>query len=258
MFIRRTCLLLALATAACGVPEDRADNGGEPTVAAAPVRDLPFPLTPAQERGRAIFESVCWTCHGLAGRGDGPVAAAAAGPAPPDLTVGEYPSLSGEQLLDRFEANAESADARHPHMRFVLSFMDREAFSDALGYIPALAYPPELPGSALNGRLLYQRHCAPCHGMSGDGRGSAADMLSMQPSSFRQDTLIATHRFEALHDKILQGGGLLHGSPMPAWGMFFDEHMAWDVVAYISSFQHGVLSEPPVPSAAREAGVTGR
>ena len=239
---------LALAALACG----SASEGGEPrptssTSAAATGEVLPFALTPVQERGRAIFEAVCWTCHGTAARGDGPAVLAGASSAPPDLTSGKYAGLTTEQLHARFDTLSASAsgDPRHPHMRFVLSFMDSTAFGAALSYIPALVYPSELPGSALAGRVLYERHCKPCHGASGDGRGPAADMLSIAPASFREDTLVASRAFQALKDKILQGGALLHGSPMPAWGMFFDERMAWDVVAYISSFQPGVLSPPP-------------
>jgi mono/diheme cytochrome c family protein len=241
--------LLALAALACTSPGEgdtappATSDGLVPVAQGTP---FPFPLTPRQERGRAIFEAVCWTCHGPAARGDGPAVLAGASSAPPDLTSGEYVGLTAEQLHARFDTLSASGNPRHPHMRFVLSFMDSTAFGAALSYVPALVYPPEIPGSALAGRVLYERHCQPCHGASGDGRGPAADMLSVTPASFLGDTLVAAGSFQALVDKILQGGALLHGSPMPAWGMFFDERMGWDVVAYISSFQPGVLSAPPV------------
>jgi high-affinity iron transporter len=59
------------------------------------IPDLP-PLLP---RGADIFQRQCASCHGRAGRGDGP-AAAGLDPAPVDLTV--FENLSGTSPLDFF------------------------------------------------------------------------------------------------------------------------------------------------------------
>lgn len=238
------CVCTSLPSA-CAPTDSESEAETSPDVGVQHSAEAPFTLTPSQEYGRDVFESVCWTCHGVSGRGDGPAVVAGAGVQPPDLMSEEYRSLSADNLRNRFAEASADVDDRHPHMRFVLSFMDRDAFMSALSYVPALAYPAELQGSALAGRMLYERHCAPCHGANGDGRGPAADLLPMIPPALRNDSLIAQRRFTELVDKILQGGGLLHGSPMPAWGMFFDENMAWDVVAYMASLQPGVLSVPP-------------
>ena len=37
-------------------------------------------------------------------------------------------------------------------------------------------------------RGLYRKHCVPCHGVTGDGRGLAASMLSPYPRDFRRGT----------------------------------------------------------------------
>ena len=60
----------------------------------------PFPPHPESlEAGRAVYEQRCQTCHGLAGRGDGP-AAADLDPAPADLVV--HAPLHPEHDLFRF------------------------------------------------------------------------------------------------------------------------------------------------------------
>ncbi len=50
-----------------------------------------------------------------------------------------------------------------------------------------------------------------------------------------------------LHRAGPAGGQLLHRSPMPAWGLVFSDDEIWDLVAYVASFQPGLLSEPSWP-----------
>lgn len=43
----------------------------------------------AIEKGKKIFEKVCWTCHGMTGQGDGP-AAVALDPSPKNFTSTDF------------------------------------------------------------------------------------------------------------------------------------------------------------------------
>ncbi len=43
----------------------------------------------AVEKGKKIFEKVCWTCHGMTGQGDGP-AAEALDPSPKNFTSDDF------------------------------------------------------------------------------------------------------------------------------------------------------------------------
>lgn len=255
MLRRAAFLLPALLTLfACGEPQaEPADAPGTPQASPEGTRPLgaadptppPFALTERQARGRSVFEGVCWTCHGSSARGNGPVVARGAVEAPPDLMEGEYPNLTVNQFVARFEDALAGQDSAHPHMQHVVSFLSEESFTDALSYLPALLYPPEVPGSALEGWKIYDFRCSSCHGAEGRGRGPVADQLVVAPANFTADTLIAAGDFQGLYERIRAGAGEIHGSAMPPWGQIFGDQEMWDLVAFISTFQPRRLSPPP-------------
>jgi mono/diheme cytochrome c family protein len=130
-------------------------------------------------------------------------------------------------------------------MANVLNTIDVEAFNAALAYLPALTYPRELPASAIAGHQNYVLWCQTCHGPSGRGDGPGAEVLEVAPADFTHDTLLSARNFQAAFEKIRLGGGGVHGSSMPAWGVMMNDGDVWDLVAYISTFQPGVLQPPP-------------
>lgn len=202
-------------------------------------------LTDEQQQGRLIFETVCWTCHGPAGRGDGPAVQAGSMSAPPTFQTEEYATASAAMLARRFQIGLTGADPAHPHMQYVSSILKEETFSAALSYIPAIAYPPEIPGSAINGERLFQFRCAGCHGPGGHGDGPGADnLVDIKPVDFTSDTLIAARDWDALHGRIREGGRTVHGSAMPAWGIVLSDPDIWDLVAYLATFQPGAVRRP--------------
>lgn len=238
-----------LFLAACGgAGEPPVQDTGEAeasateAVAEAP---MPFTLTAEQEEGKVVYESMCWSCHGSAGRGDGPAVQAGSVAAPRDFNAGAFTGVTATQLQADFRAQVGGLDDAHPHMQNVLNIVDEEAFAKALAYIPALTYPAELPGSAIAGHTTYVLRCQGCHGPDGMGTGPGAQVLEVQPADFTQDTLLAARDFDAAFQKIRQGGGGVHGSSMPAWGVMLSDGDVWDLVSYISTFREGVLSPPP-------------
>jgi mono/diheme cytochrome c family protein len=66
----------------------------------------------------------------------------------------------------------------------------------------------------------------------------------MPPADFTTDTLIAARNWEAVFRRIREGGRAVHGSSMPPWGIVLSEEETWDVVAFLATFQPGVLSRP--------------
>lgn len=242
-------VLAILILAACGEPgEPAAQEREEGAASAAETKEeapMPFSLTAEQEEGRVVYETMCWSCHGSAGRGDGPAVQVGSVTAPRDFNAGTFSGVTATQLKAEFRARAEGLDEDHPHMRNVLSIVDEDAFAQALAYIPALTYPSALPGSAMAGRTTYVLRCQGCHGSDGRGGGPGADVLEVRPADFTRDTLLAAGNFEAAFEKIRRGGGGVHGSSMPAWGVMLSDGDVWDLVAYVSTFQPGVLPPPP-------------
>lgn len=243
-------VLLATALSACGQSETQqpqvSTETSPPPAGAMADAPMPFELTAEQAEGRVVYETMCWSCHGFAGRGDGPAVQAGAVAPPRDFTATALSGASVRQLRADFQAEAGALDQAHPHMANVLSIIDVEAFSSAIEYLEALTYPQEIAGSAIAGQRTYVLRCQGCHGASGLGNGPGAEVLDLAPANFTQDTLLAARNFQGAFEKIRAGGGGVHGSTMPAWGVMLTDGDVWDLVSYISTFQPGVLSPPPV------------
>ncbi len=237
-----TVWMVALLVGCTGEAPSSGTNGSAAGSVATPDQATSaLTLSATQQAGKQLFEIVCWTCHGSAGRGDGPVVSAGAVPAPPSFHTGEYSSMSAEALRARFRAVLVGADEAHPHMRYVMSILEPERFMEALSYIPALVYPSEIPGSAIAGQVIYEPRCGVCHGETGRGDGAAAEaLISAKPADFTQDTLIARRDWVALFQRIREGGQGRH-TTMPPWGMVFTEAEMWDLVAFIAALQEGVF-----------------
>jgi mono/diheme cytochrome c family protein len=91
--------------------------------------------------------------------------------------------------------------------------------------------PPRGPGpSGADGRKVFMRHCAPCHGTQGDGEGRAAPYLPVRPRDFTA----GSYRFRTTPSgtpptdddlvRTIQRG--IPGTPMPSWsGILSDAEM---------------------------------
>lgn len=240
-------LVLIYLLQGCGgeAPVPAQSSGPLPETPVLSEAPPPFSLSEEQAKGKVVYETVCWSCHGSAGRGDGPAVQAGSVTRPRDFQASPVSSAEVRRMEAAFRATTSSLEPNHPHMANVLGLMDEEAFVAALAYLPALSYPPEIPGSAVAGHTTYVLRCQGCHGASGKGDGPAAATLHVRPADFTQDTLLASRNFQGAFEKIRQGGGGVHGSSMPAWGVMLKDGDVWDLVAYIGTFQPGVFSPPP-------------
>lgn len=244
--MRKLALItLSAALAGCSGPPSSSDGAtSTPVMTAEPTEHVAVALNAQQEEGQVVFESVCWTCHGTAGHGDGP--ARSPDVVPPSFQTQDYAMASRAVLLERFQASLTGADPTHPHMQYVAKLVKPASFEAALAFIPALSYPREIPGSALNGQRIYQFRCAGCHGKTGHGDGPGAENLvaPVRPVDFTTDTLVASKDWDAVHAKINAGGQHIHGSIMPPWGQVLSDPDIWDLVAYLATFQPGLVAPP--------------
>ncbi|MFQ5741660.1 MAG: ethylbenzene dehydrogenase-related protein [Acidobacteriota bacterium] len=84
-------------------------------------------------------------------------------------------------------------------------------------------------------QVLYDKHCAVCHGLSGDGKGDAAYLLQPKPRNFRAGRfrLVSSVNLqptrEDLFETITQG---MPGTPMPSWA-HLPESDRWTLADYV-------------------------
>ncbi len=236
-------LTLAAVLAGCSASTDAPSSASSSLGA----EHYPVTLTAEQQEGQAIYETMCWTCHGTSGRGDGPAIEVGAPNAPPTFHTVEFANSTAESLERRFSASVEGADPSHPHMQHVAALLQPERFSQALAFVAALPYPEEIPGSAIAGKAIYEARCTGCHGPGGQGDGPAAADLAtgIRPQDLTADTLLAARDWDAVFRRISDGGQTVHGSSMPPWSILLSAEEIWDVVAYLSTFQPELVRPAP-------------
>jgi len=88
------------------------------------------------------------------------------------------------------------------------------------------------------GRQLFLRHCASCHGDTGEGRSPRANFFAPPAPDFKP-----RHYAEIdpayLYWRIAKGKSvepfLSRGSVMPRWEAYFSPDQIWSLVAYLQS-----------------------
>jgi DMSO reductase family type II enzyme heme b subunit len=108
---------------------------------------------------------------------------------------------------------------------------------------PALAQA----GDAGHGKVVYERKCALCHGVKGDGKGPAAELLDPKPRDFTSGVYkVRTSANKVPSDqdlfRLVTNG--MPGTSMPPWEVL-PEKDRWNVVAYIKTFAADKFKEAP-------------
>ncbi|HEU4685038.1 MAG TPA: cytochrome c [Nitrospira sp.] len=95
------------------------------------------------------------------------------------------------------------------------------------------------------GRALYERHCAACHGMQGRGDGKLASSLSPRPGNLVSAQTSAKSDQDLL--KIIANGR--PRTAMTGWNEHLSEEEQRAVLAYIRSLvKFSQSATPPPPS----------
>ena len=103
-----------------------------------------------------------------------------------------------------------------------------------LGFILVMAWPilaqsQEVPGNPQNGKILFEKHCANCHGEKGAGDGPDANFLMVQPANFH--SLESRSKTDEELMTVITYGAVF--SPMHGWANRLTENERWDVLRYI-------------------------
>jgi mono/diheme cytochrome c family protein len=183
--------------------------------------------------GKDSYGMYCAPCHGVTGRGDGPVAAALQA-LPADLTTltqrndGSFPRnrvrdfVSGTARPLAAHGTTEMPVWGPMFGTFESSARVRERIENLLTYVESIQVPST--GSNDEGSRLFRAHCAVCHGTAGRGNGPVADQMRRMPPDLTQYTRRNGGTFPAaLVHRIIEGGDVpSHGNrEMPVWGSVF-------------------------------------
>lgn len=104
----------------------------------------------------------------------------------------------------------------------------------SLFFILLVAYPmwcfsQEPLGNPKEGKVLYEKHCANCHGANGTGDGPDTQFLMVQPANFH--SLASRSKTDWDLMTIITFGAAF--SPMHGWADRLTEEERWDVLRYI-------------------------
>ncbi|MDT3779052.1 cytochrome c [Nitrospira sp. MA-1] len=95
--------------------------------------------------------------------------------------------------------------------------------------LPILGLSQEVPGNPQNGKVLFEKHCANCHGEKGTGDGPDTKFLLVQPANFHSLESRSKTDWELMN--VITFGAIF--SPMHGWSERLTEDERWDVLRYI-------------------------
>ena len=112
-----------------------------------------------------------------------------------------------------------------------------------LASVFSVADAQNAPEASEEGKRVYEKSCAHCHGTEGRGDGSAAENLLPRPRDFtrglykiRSTETGQLPTDQDLFDIITEG---MPGSSMPGWETALSANERWEVTAYIKTFYEG-------------------
>ena len=89
---------------------------------------------------------------------------------------------------------------------------------------------PNTPESRSRGQELYERKCASCHGIKGEGKGELGKGLKPPLPNLTDRHMMKEMTDGEVFWKITTGKG-----PMPSYGKELNEKERWDLVNYLKS-----------------------
>jgi mono/diheme cytochrome c family protein len=97
------------------------------------------------------------------------------------------------------------------------------------------------------GRVLFQQHCALCHGPRADGQGVRREGLSSRPRDFTDPAWRREASPRRTFFGVREG---VRGTAMPGWKSL-PEAEAWDLVAFLLLAGEAAAGASPTPAARR-------
>lgn len=213
--------------------------------------------------GHFVYMKNCVFCHGRRGDGRGDMGLTVK-PAPRDFTTGIFkyrstPSGSlptdedlmrvvregiGDTAMPSFSA-IPARDVRAV-VQYVKTFSAKWRHSE--NYAEPIALPPKpewfndaqaVVTKASAGKKVFAVSCSPCHGASGDGRGTAANLNDswgnpIVPRDLARAYIRSGRRLEDIYRVLVTG---IDGTPMPSFADSTTPEQRWELVAFIAELR---------------------
>lgn len=159
-------------------------------------------LSPAQQRGKALFFSACITCHDRA-------------------------SVKEEGVI--WEPQAVS----YPRGHYSHRNPPMDAVSGASPFAEHDKSPllPDPTPQEKRGEKLFQSNCAFCHGGDGTGKNWIGTFLDPHPRDLTAPASLAGLTRQTLATRIREG---IPGTAMPAWKGLLNDEQIQDLIHYIN------------------------
>jgi mono/diheme cytochrome c family protein len=185
--------------------------------------------------GQRLYVSHCQLCHGLDGKGGGPLAKNL------DLDMIDL-TLSmraRSEIMLRSIITGEGGPVvtgrdRHniltdvmPNWGKVFTEAQVEALIAYMRFLGSAKH--ELLGDPEKGAVLYGKYCAVCHGEEGNGDGPMTKLMDLEPADHTNATAMNRLSNEDLITYILEG----NGEYMPGWQGILDQQEIEALVSYI-------------------------
>jgi len=182
------------------------------------------------ELGANRYHFLCFRCHGEFGEGD----------TGPSIINRDFLEVASNRMLYETIALGRSHTAMFGWSTDVYNKekLEKQDISNIIGHMRKSAlgelsyvYQGSNPGEHQKGAVLYEKHCAECHGKAGEGLKAPALNSQELLSAASNGYLLATMTIGR------------SGTAMPSWGYGGKEHPQLsgkerlDLVAYIRSFQ---------------------
>ena len=180
--------------------------------------------------GYKVFNTYCFICHGVNGKGDGPLANKLDNK-PANLTNNERLSKkSDNNIYQIIEGTVRHGSSNTmPNWRMAISPSQIKGLVSYIRYLHR--GKNQLIGNPEKGKAIYVRSCTVCHGDDGEGDGILTKVYSLEPANHVNANKMDKMSNKAMVELVTNGGA--GASMMPGWKNVLTKEEIKDVVSYI-------------------------
>lgn len=143
------------------------------------------------------------------------------------LQINKMPNSISLIIFLFFISNFSNAQANQKALDAHKRKWDTPAWTDTLRN----PYVHHAVAAADSGKVIYQKICSVCHGVSGKGDGIAAAGLAVQPANHTSD-IVQLQSDGSLYYELTNGH-----APMPAYKTVLSDKQRWELICYIRTLK---------------------